>query len=56
MCDNTVKKNVHVKIVLHTNIWARKAALVRNYFSRCNNFCLNGSPLCISLSQCFLTK
>ncbi len=44
-----VKKNICVKIPFHT-IWARKAALVRNYFSRCNNFSLNGSWL-LSLSR-----
>ncbi len=33
-----VKKNVCVKIVLHANIPAGKAALGRNYFSRHNNF------------------
>ncbi len=41
-----VKKNVCVKIPLHACIRARKAALVWNYFSRCNNFfCLNMSEL-----------
>ncbi len=40
-----VKKNVCVKIPLHANIRARKAALVRNYFSRRNHFCLNSSRL-----------
>ncbi len=33
-----VQKNVYVKILLHTNIPARKAALVRNYYFRRNNF------------------
>ncbi len=40
-----VKKSICVKILLHTNIQARKAALVRNYFSRRNNFCLKRSQL-----------
>ncbi len=40
-----VKKNVSVKIPLHTNVKARKAALVRNYFSRRNNFSLHSSWL-----------
>ncbi len=34
-----------VKILLHSNIQAKKAALVRNYFSRRNYFGLNGSWL-----------
>ncbi len=29
----------------HANIWARKAALVRNYFFRRINFCLKGPQL-----------
>ncbi len=33
-----VKKCVCVKILLHANIHARQAALVRNYFFRRNNF------------------
>ncbi len=39
MCDS-----VCVKILLHTDIPARKAALGRNCFSRRNNFGLHGSP------------
>ncbi len=46
-----VKKNICVKILLHTNIQARKAALQRNNFSRHNNFHLNGSSLSHSLSD-----
>ncbi len=45
-----VKKNVCVKILLHANIQVRLAALVRNYFSRCNNFDLHGSRLSLSFS------
>ncbi len=45
-----VKKNIYVKIVLHANIPARKAALLRNYFSRRNNFGLLGSHSLLSLS------
>ncbi len=49
-----VYKNICVKNH-HANIWAREAALVRNYFSRRDNFHLNGSWLpslflCLSLS------
>ncbi len=33
------------KILLHTNIPARKTALVRNYFSRHNDYCLDSSLL-----------
>ncbi len=40
-----LKNNVHIKILLHANIRARKAALVRNYFTRRNNFRLNCSCL-----------
>ncbi len=40
-----VKKNICVKILLSASIRARKAALVRNYFSRRNNFCLNSLSL-----------
>ncbi len=40
-----VKKNVCVKILLHTNILARKAALLRNYFSQRDNFGLHSSQL-----------
>ncbi len=40
-----IKNNICVKICLHTNIQARKAALVRHYFSRRNIFCLNNSRL-----------
>ncbi len=55
--NTMVKKNICVKIPLHTNIWARKAELVRNYFPRRNNFCLCGSWLpSVSLAQWFLTK
>ncbi len=47
-----VKKNICVKILLHANIPARKAALGRNYFSRRNNFGLHGSRLpSLSLSR-----
>ncbi len=59
-CVMLVKKNICVRILLHANIQARKAALVRNYFSRRNNFHLNSSqvPLSFSLSlaQWLLTK
>ncbi len=44
MSDDGISK-VCVKILLHTNIPARKAALGRNYFSRRNNFGLYGSWL-----------
>ncbi len=44
-----VKKNICVKILLHANIQALKAALVRNYFYRHNNFGLHSSRL-LSLS------
>ncbi len=40
-----VKKNTCVKILLHANIRAKKAALVKNYFSRRNNFCLSRSAI-----------
>ncbi len=45
MCDNIIKKNICVQICHHANVQARKAALGRNYFSKRNNFCLNGSQL-----------
>ncbi len=54
-CVTTLlKKNVCVKIHLHANMSARKAALVRNYFCRCNNFRLSSSQL-LSLSL-FLSR
>ncbi len=37
-----VKKNICVKILLDADIPARKAALIRDYFSRRNNFGLHG--------------
>ncbi len=40
-----VKKNMCVKILPYANIQARKAAIVRNYFSRHNICCLNTSQL-----------
>ncbi len=46
-----VKKTICVKILLHANIWARKAALVRNYFPKCNNFHLNSSWLSLWFSD-----
>ncbi len=51
-------KNICVKILLHANIQARKAALVRNYFSRCNNFLVSGYqlPSLSFLLSDFLTK
>ncbi len=46
MCDNISKKKKCLRQKLfHTNIRARRAAFVRNYFSRCYNFHLNGSWL-----------
>ncbi len=45
-----VKKNTCVKILLHANIWARNAALAKNYFSRHNN-----SQLPVPLSPCHLS-
>ncbi len=45
-----LKKSVCVKILLHANVRAGKAALVRNYFPRRNHFCFKGSNL-LSLSQ-----
>ncbi len=53
------KKNMCVKIRLHTNIAARKAARVRYYFSRRNNSQLHGSgplSLILSVAHQFLTK
>ncbi len=44
-CVMLVIMNNCVKILLHANIWARKAARVRNYFSRRNNFGLGDSQL-----------
>ncbi len=45
-----------LKILLSANVWARKAALVRNYFSRRNNFHLSCSWLpSLSLAQQLLT-
>ncbi len=45
-CVTMLVKRIAVgKIPLHVNIPARKAALVWNYFSRRNNFGLNGSRL-----------
>ncbi len=46
-------KNVGVKILLHADIPARKAARGRNYFSRRNNFGLHSSSLSLSLSVIF---
>ncbi len=46
-----VKQNICVKIHLDANIQARKAALVRNYFSRRNNFCINLFLALLSLSR-----
>ncbi len=43
MFDNMIEKNVCIKILLHANIRAKTAALMRNYFSRRNNFHLYGS-------------
>ncbi len=40
-CVTLVKKSIFVTILFHT----RKAALVRNYFSRSKDFCLHGSRL-----------
>ncbi len=52
-----VKKDVCVKNLLHANIRARKAALLRNYFSRRNHFRPNGSRLpSLSLPLRFLTR
>ncbi len=44
-CVSKLDKRISVKILLHANIRARKAALVRNYFSRHNNFHLHSSRL-----------
>ncbi len=49
-CVTTLfKKSICVKTLLQANIWARRAALVRNYFSGRNDFGLSGSWL-LSLS------
>ncbi len=52
-----VKNSICVKILLHANIQAGKAALVRNYFSRRNNFFLNSfwflAPLSLTCSEIF---
>ncbi len=61
MCDNVSLKKIcdicDKKICLHANIPGSKAALMRNYFSRHNNFHLNGSRLLsLSLARLFLTE
>ncbi len=43
-----VQKNMWVKIILHANVRAMKAALVRHYFPRRSNFRLHASPLSLS--------
>ncbi len=40
-----IKKMVCAEIPPPANIQAKKTAFVRNYFSRCNNFCLNSYQL-----------
>ncbi len=59
-CATTlVKKNVCDKIFLHACIQARRAALVRNYFSGRNNFGFHGSKLpslCVLLSDFWPNK
>ncbi len=49
-CVTLIKKSVCVKILLCANIQVRKAALVRNCFSRHNNFRLLDFPLSLSFS------
>ncbi len=56
MCDSIRWKERLCQILLHANIQARKAALVRNYFSRRNNFRLSGSELpSLSVSLSFFS-